>query len=79
MVSRVGQLSFSSKDLHLTKWFLSWRFQLSAKGIHVIDHSFIPWVAGTALTYIVFLYQLTANEKDELNKFDVTNNSGILC
>ncbi|CAG7820877.1 unnamed protein product [Allacma fusca] len=78
MISRIGQVSFCSQLLQQTKWFLSWRFQLSAKGIHVIDHSFIPCVAGTAITYIIFLFQLAAEEMDDLHKSVFTNNSTVL-
>ncbi|CAG7822713.1 unnamed protein product [Allacma fusca] len=48
--------------VELTKWFLDWRFRLTAKEIYVLNHSLFTVVMGTTITYIIFIVQLQADE-----------------
>ncbi|CAG7727904.1 unnamed protein product, partial [Allacma fusca] len=55
---------FSNKSLtELTNWFLDCKFKLTAKGIHDLNHSVIPMVISSTISYIIFIFQLQNDEK----------------
>ncbi|CAG7821835.1 unnamed protein product [Allacma fusca] len=62
----------SQKLLIWSEWFLQWKWCPNARHLFEVNHTLIPAVIGTVLTYFIFMFQLRISEIEGMKTYNST-------